>query len=94
MTRSSRFESDFIRIQNDIRRPTARPECLPEAKLNDLVGLEKLVAGVLRRVPEGGGNASHLPDEAEHPASSPIYWVSKWVDYSDKYGIGMSHCCH
>jgi len=27
-------------------------------------------------------------DEAEDPAAMPIYWISKWVDYSDKYGIG------
>eukprot|EP00118_Oscarella_pearsei_P026386 m.309833 g.309833 ORF g.309833 m.309833 type:complete len:600 (+) comp48146_c0_seq1:94-1893(+) len=27
-------------------------------------------------------------DEAEDPASQPIYWISKWVDYSDKYGLG------
>jgi len=27
-------------------------------------------------------------DEAEDPAAVPIYWVSKWVDYSDKYGVG------
>lgn len=27
-------------------------------------------------------------DEIEDPASTPIYWVSKWVDYSDKYGLG------
>ena len=37
-------------------------------------------------------NAHHevpeLPEDAEHPASSPVYWISKWVDYSDKYGIG------
>ncbi|CAH2307529.1 serine threonine- kinase PLK1 [Pelobates cultripes] len=28
-------------------------------------------------------------DEAEDPACNPIFWVSKWVDYSDKYGLGM-----
>ena len=33
-----------------------------------------------------------LPEEAQHPASSPIYWISKWVDYSDKYGIGYQLC--
>lgn len=22
------------------------------------------------------------------PAAQPIIWVSKWVDYSDKYGFG------
>lgn len=30
--------------------------------------------------------------EAEDPASTPIYWVSKWVDYSDKYGLGYQLC--
>lgn len=31
-------------------------------------------------------------EEAEDPASIPIYWVSKWVDYSDKYGLGYQLC--
>jgi len=26
--------------------------------------------------------------EAEDPAAVPVYWISKWVDYSDKYGLG------
>jgi len=29
-----------------------------------------------------------LMDEAEDPAAVPMVWVSKWVDYSDKYGFG------
>ncbi|XP_070566252.1 serine/threonine-protein kinase PLK1-like [Ptychodera flava] len=39
-----------------------------------------------------GSNPSAKPnidqDEAEDPAAVPVYWVSKWVDYSDKYGLG------
>ncbi|XP_033112902.1 serine/threonine-protein kinase PLK1-like [Anneissia japonica] len=31
-------------------------------------------------------------DEAEDPAAIPILWVSKWVDYSDKYGLGYQLC--
>nr|BAB18588.1 polo-like kinase [Hemicentrotus pulcherrimus] len=31
-------------------------------------------------------------DEAEDPAAAPILWVSKWVDYSDKYGLGYQLC--
>ena len=31
-------------------------------------------------------------EEAEDPAAIPIYWVSKWVDYSDKYGLGYQLC--
>jgi len=30
--------------------------------------------------------------EAEDPACSPVFWISKWVDYSDKYGIGYQLC--
>lgn len=41
-------------------------------------------------------NPASLPkanhDEAEHPASMPVFWVSKWVDYSDKYGLGYQLC--
>uniref|UniRef100_A0AC35TR05 Serine/threonine-protein kinase PLK n=1 Tax=Rhabditophanes sp. KR3021 TaxID=114890 RepID=A0AC35TR05_9BILA len=27
-------------------------------------------------------------EDALHPASSPVFFISKWVDYSDKYGLG------
>ncbi|KAL2086438.1 hypothetical protein ACEWY4_017497 [Coilia grayii] len=30
--------------------------------------------------------------EAEDPACIPIFWISKWVDYSDKYGLGYQLC--
>ncbi|KAF6126444.1 polo like kinase 1 [Phyllostomus discolor] len=33
-----------------------------------------------------------IPEEAEDPACIPIFWVSKWVDYSDKYGLGYQLC--
>lgn len=26
------------------------------------------------------------------PAAQPLIWVSKWVDYSDKYGFGYQLC--
>lgn len=31
-------------------------------------------------------------DEAEDPACAPMLWISKWVDYSDKYGLGYQLC--
>ncbi|KAL0617146.1 Serine/threonine-protein kinase PLK1 [Plecturocebus cupreus] len=31
-------------------------------------------------------------EEAEDLACIPIFWVSKWVDYSDKYGLGYQLC--
>lgn len=33
-----------------------------------------------------------LGDEYSDPASNPLFWVSKWVDYSDKYGFGYQLC--
>jgi len=33
-----------------------------------------------------------VPDEATDPAAQPIVWISKWVDYSDKYGFGYQLC--
>jgi len=33
-----------------------------------------------------------LLEETEDPASTPIFWVSKWVDYTDKYGLGYQLC--
>ncbi|KAK6468047.1 serine/threonine-protein kinase PLK1 [Huso huso] len=31
-------------------------------------------------------------EEAEDPACIPIFWISKWVDYSNKYGLGYQLC--
>lgn len=33
-----------------------------------------------------------LIQETEDPASTPIFWISKWVDYTDKYGLGYQLC--
>ncbi|VDM54383.1 unnamed protein product [Angiostrongylus costaricensis] len=36
---------------------------------------------------------ARVPDvEDEAPEAMPIFWISKWVDYSDKYGIGYQLC--
>jgi len=53
-----------------------------------LQDLHKQLAQVIATNPSG-----KLPcneDELEDPKSSPMIWVSKWVDYSDKYGFGYA----
>ncbi|KAH8399535.1 hypothetical protein KR215_000040 [Drosophila sulfurigaster] len=30
--------------------------------------------------------------ENTDPAAQPLFWISKWVDYSDKYGFGYQLC--
>lgn len=44
---------------------------------------------VLRKKP---GCDKKYGDEMTDPACQPLYWVSKWVDYSDKYGFGYELC--
>ena len=34
------------------------------------------------------GPTTKMLEECQHPASSANYWISKWVDYSDKFGFG------
>ena len=48
------------------------------------------ISSVLNSNPLLKASARH--DEAEDPASIPVFWVSKWVDYSDKYGLGYQLC--
>ena len=36
------------------------------------------------------GPTNKMLEDCQHPASSATYWISKWVDYSDKFGFGKS----
>ncbi|EYB97340.1 hypothetical protein Y032_0141g2213 [Ancylostoma ceylanicum] len=48
---------------------------------------EQISSLLSARVPE-----RQLRVEDEAPEAMPIFWISKWVDYSDKYGIGYQLC--
>lgn len=32
------------------------------------------------------------PEDAQDPSAVPFVWISKWVDYTDKYGVGYQLC--
>lgn len=34
----------------------------------------------------------HVSAVLGEPASTPVYWIAKWADYSDKYGLGYQLC--
>ncbi|XP_046393580.1 serine/threonine-protein kinase PLK1 [Ischnura elegans] len=50
------------------------------------VTLQEQLNQVLRKNPAREGCIN--TDDAEDPAAQPMVWVSKWVDYSYKYGFG------
>ncbi|PAV62885.1 hypothetical protein WR25_23781 [Diploscapter pachys] len=33
-----------------------------------------------------------LSEDEQSPEAVPVFWIAKWVDYSDKYGIGYTLC--
>uniref|UniRef100_A0A1B0BE15 polo kinase n=1 Tax=Glossina palpalis gambiensis TaxID=67801 RepID=A0A1B0BE15_9MUSC len=48
--------------------------------------LTKLIEAKPRILPR------NLCEENTDPAAQPLFWISKWVDYSDKYGFGYQLC--
>lgn len=62
--------------------PTA--VCTFDASAN-LMELKSMLAKVLKSKP---ARKHKILDEMTDPAAQPMIWVSKWVDYSDKYGFG------
>ncbi|XP_019614966.1 PREDICTED: serine/threonine-protein kinase PLK1-like [Branchiostoma belcheri] len=62
-------------------------EAVPDYYLSDMMGqLSSVLAA--RPTEKVKGNE----EDAEDPAAIPVLWVSKWVDYSDKYGLGYQLC--
>ncbi|XP_011301223.1 serine/threonine-protein kinase polo [Fopius arisanus] len=55
-----------------------------------LITLKEQVGAVLTSKPARRDASSAV--EMTDPAAQPILWVSKWVDYSDKYGFGYQLC--
>ncbi|XP_072319656.1 serine/threonine-protein kinase PLK1 [Eucyclogobius newberryi] len=65
--------------------PQKGPE--QESHLKDL--LQQLIRLISAKPSE---RTNIRQEEAEDPACIPIFWISKWVDYSDKYGLGYQLC--
>jgi len=57
-----------------------------ESHLNQL--LDQLNAAIGATDIQNELDAKAAEDDCEAPEAVPIFWVSKWVDYSDKYGLG------
>lgn len=68
-------------------------EEIEEKKAHDLQALSNMVDGLSRAFKNNPRlKTSEMLEECQRPASVATYWISKWVDYSDKYGIGYQLC--
>lgn len=57
---------------------------------SDILNLQAQLTQLLNDKPNRVMNNIH--DENTDPAAQPLFWISKWVDYSDKYGFGYQLC--
>lgn len=53
-----------------------------------LSNLRQQLLDLLKKMPVVSDGMHPDMDVAEDPKSAPLTWVCKWVDYSDKYGLG------
>ncbi|XP_053998386.1 serine/threonine-protein kinase polo [Hylaeus anthracinus] len=84
---------DFVfRVPNSPARKTKPVDAVNEVQKTNhdikkmLQTLKDQLLGVLRAKPSREMAVSE--DEMTDPAAQPVIWISKWVDYSDKYGFG------
>ncbi|OQV15228.1 Serine/threonine-protein kinase PLK1 [Hypsibius exemplaris] len=70
--------------QNQLTGDEEAPEAVPQDHwLGDLYNQLNTMISAL-----GPSKVTASNDHAEDPNQSPMVWVAKWVDYSDKYGLG------
>ncbi|XP_050687603.1 serine/threonine-protein kinase PLK1-like [Eriocheir sinensis] len=78
------------------QQSAAHQEAAPQQPKHDepsdcyLKDLYNQVNSVVMSKPDERDNVNE--EESEDPAAVPMIWVSKWVDYSDKYGLGYQLC--
>ncbi|KAI6215513.1 hypothetical protein M3Y94_00393400 [Aphelenchoides besseyi] len=44
------------------------------------------------RQSEGSAQNYKLSVHDEHPSSAPVFWITKWIDHSEKYGLAYQLC--
>uniref|UniRef100_A0A8D8X9N0 polo kinase n=1 Tax=Cacopsylla melanoneura TaxID=428564 RepID=A0A8D8X9N0_9HEMI len=83
-----KISSDPKKMPHDPKMILPNPSPLRNIKdecQDHLKSLYGLLTDTLRlKTPTVPSNAEEMSD----PAAQPVIWVSKWVDYSDKYGFG------
>ena len=70
-----------------LEQPQRIDECPNDFYLEDLL---RQLTEVMHTAPEKLDRP--VEEDALDPAAMPVFWISKWVDYSDKYGLGYQLC--
>lgn len=90
-SRNHRTEATFLR--KNLNDPITASGSIPKNNLSYKHDIEKLLDQLTKLLNSKPKRFAHnLADENTDPAAQPLFWVSKWVDYSDKYGFGYQLC--
>ncbi|XP_020285437.1 serine/threonine-protein kinase polo isoform X2 [Pseudomyrmex gracilis] len=87
-------EQDILasRVPSPLRKTKTTTECTSAQRATEITKmlstLRAQLATVLKAKPAKEIASSAVADELTDPAAQPVIWISKWVDYSDKYGFG------
>jgi polo-like kinase 1 len=74
---------------NNPRSPAGVPSAPAEQKISSTAGYMKDLRNQMKTVLSKDLDKRRTnDDDAEDPNAAPLLWISKWVDYSDKYGFG------
>lgn len=91
MRDDTRLESTFLKNNlHDAITASAQIGNLNEDYRADVQSLHDQLTTLINSKPRMLPN--NLGDENTDPAAQPLFWISKWVDYSDKYGFGYQLC--
>ncbi|XP_055902706.1 serine/threonine-protein kinase polo [Eupeodes corollae] len=91
MRDDTRLESTFLKNNlHDAITASAQIGNLNEDYRADIQSLHEQLTTLINSKPRMMPN--NLGDENTDPAAQPLFWISKWVDYSDKYGFGYQLC--
>ncbi|XP_033244020.1 serine/threonine-protein kinase polo-like [Drosophila miranda] len=87
----TRLESTFLNTNlHDAITASAQVCRHNEDYRSDIESLHQQLTNLINNKPRIlQGN---LEDENTDPAAQPLFWISKWVDYSEKYGFGYQLC--
>ncbi|KAL7667930.1 hypothetical protein ACOME3_008654 [Neoechinorhynchus agilis] len=81
-----------FRFKENMAQHVSKPMCSNQESRGMLESLSIQIKAVLEKFKSGQCFLEKLPEDAQDPSRVPFLWITRWVDYSDKYGLGYQLC--
>lgn len=85
--------TDATFLRKNLNDPITASGSIPKNNLNYKHDIDVLLDQLTKLLNSKPKRFAHdVGDENTDPSAQPLFWISKWVDYSDKYGFGYQLC--